>query len=201
MLTSPPRIHQLNRLSEGGIAGFELTSLGRWHRNRSTPPTFAGFAEYRQTVAKLPASKTPLLHFHCRSRLGELLPDALRLVFGDTLFYSLGGAIDQVLGFLEAQAGHFADSFDYIDLIGSDFFQDDGKFGLFLSRSRAWGCATTASHHDRGCCRCRHPQPFFQLLYQSRCVDQRKAYDLFFQLLEIRHGLGLHFPSVYFVIE
>ena len=61
-----------------------------------------------------------------------------------------GAAFDQVLGFLQAQAGDFANHLDDGDLLGSveSRFENDGEFGLggfwFRGCSRP-SCASTAS--------------------------------------------------------
>ena len=84
---------------------------------------------------QMPA-KHELLDFDCRACVGELLLDRLRLFLGHALFHVLGGAIHQVLGFFQAQAGDFTYRLDHIDLVGAGAGQDDGEFGLLFSRCR-----------------------------------------------------------------
>src|SRR5690606_32999202 len=72
----------------------------------------------------------------------ELLGVFLRHAFLDVL----RGAFDQVLGFLQAQAGDGADGLDDLDLLLAGRLQDDGELGLLLDGgSRASG----GSHGDR----------------------------------------------------
>ncbi len=78
-----------------------------------------------------------LLHFDNRTGIGELLLDGLGFFLGNALFNVLGGSVDQFLGFFQAQAGDFADGLDHVDLVGADFFEDDGEFGLLFRRSRS----------------------------------------------------------------
>src|SRR5215469_130207 len=58
----------------------------------------------------------PLLYFDRRARFGELLLDILGLFLRDAFFHRLGRAVDQILGFLQAQAGDFTNRFDDVDL-------------------------------------------------------------------------------------
>src|SRR4051812_9564151 len=63
----------------------------------------------------------------------ELLPDGLGLILGRVLLQRLGCAIDQVLGFLQAERSDFAYSLDGVDLVSAGILQDDLKFGLLLN--------------------------------------------------------------------
>ena len=72
----------------------------------------------------------------------------LGLVDADLDF--LGGAVDQVLGVLEAEAGDLADDLDDADLVGAAGLEDDGELRLLLGRGRsraaaAAGAAATAT--------------------------------------------------------
>ena len=58
-----------------------------------------------------------LLNFDHRSSVGELLLDGFRFFLGNAPFNLFRGAVDQILGFFQAQAGDFTDSLDYIDLV------------------------------------------------------------------------------------
>ena len=86
----------------------------------ASPPLSRPYLAER-TAGACPARR-PLLNFHGRSGIGELLPDVLRLFLGDTLFYRFRSAIDQVFSLLQAQAGHLAYSLDHVDFIGSHLF-------------------------------------------------------------------------------
>src|SRR5882724_9219416 len=78
-----------------------------------------------------PKTRIPkdLFHFDGSASIGKFLLDAFGLFLVDALFHGLRSAIHQVLGFLQTQTRDFADSLDYIDLIGTHRGQDDGKFG------------------------------------------------------------------------
>src|SRR2546423_11757935 len=58
-----------------------------------------------------------LLQLDGRALLFELLLELLGLVLLETLLDGLGGGLDQVLGFLEAQAGRRTDDLDDLDLL------------------------------------------------------------------------------------
>src|SRR6185437_15177597 len=61
-------------------------------------------------------SSTKLLDFDGCDAF-ELLLDRFRLVLGRTLLQRLGSAIDQVLGFLQAERGNLAYSLDGVDFV------------------------------------------------------------------------------------
>src|SRR5579872_285645 len=195
MLPPLPKLHQLDRSKPNNlrVAGDSLRLSAR-AEPAPTPPILR-LRPPRRTSLRIAArgsdaSQTPLLNLNSSASFRELLLNGLRFFLGDTFLDALGGAVDQILGFFQAEAGHFADSLDYIDLIGADVLQDDGKLGLFLGRSR---CRRTAAarHHHRSCCRGRNTELLFEPLYQSRRVKQRQIYDLIFQLLQVCHCLFL----------
>ena len=65
---------------------------------------------------------------------------------------ALGARLDEVLGFLEAEAGDLADDLDDVDLVGAGFLELDGELRLLLDR-RSGGAAAAAGPRDgdRGC--------------------------------------------------
>jgi len=67
-------------------------------------------------------AQMPLFHFNDSASLSKLLLDGLGLFLGNALFNVLRRSIHQLLGFLQAQAGDFADGLDHVDLVGADFF-------------------------------------------------------------------------------
>src|SRR6266540_1125152 len=68
-----------------------------------------------------------LLYFYSGPSVGELLLDRLGLVLADAFLDRLGSAVDQVLCFLQAEAGDFAYCFDDVDLIRADHRQNYRK--------------------------------------------------------------------------
>src|SRR6185312_12484585 len=91
--------------------------------------------------AAAPARARPLpaalLYFYSGAGVDELFLDGLGFFFIDAFFDGLGSAIDQILGFLETQAGNFAYRLDDVNLIRTRRGQNHGKFGLlFRRRSR-----------------------------------------------------------------
>jgi hypothetical protein len=49
--------------------------------------------------------------------------------------------LDEVLGFLQAERGHFANDLDDLDLLGARFLEDDVELGLLLDGGRS--CSAT----------------------------------------------------------
>src|SRR5271169_1096384 len=124
--------------------------------------------------------RLPLLDFDLGSGVFELLLDRGRLVLVDALFDSLGGAIHQVLGFLQAQAGDFADSLDHVDFVRADFGEDDGELRLLLGRAacRARARRSARHHHWRRSSR-RDSEGLFHFLDQVGSLEQRQTLDFF----------------------
>src|SRR5260221_14774626 len=67
------------------------------------------------------AARPLLLDLDLSADVLELLLDRCGLVLRDALFDRLGGALDEVLGFFEAERGDFADDLDDVDLVAADF--------------------------------------------------------------------------------
>ena len=72
----------------------------------------------------------------CASFL-ELGSDLLGLVLGDAFLEVLRSAIDEFLGFLQAQAGQSTDNLDDSDLVVAEAREVDVELGLLLSSSSA----------------------------------------------------------------
>src|SRR6478735_9405632 len=65
----------------------------------------------------------------------ELLLDRGGLVLRHAFLDRLGRALDEVLRFLQPEAGDFADDLDDIDLVAAHFGERRGELGLLLRRS------------------------------------------------------------------
>src|SRR6266404_6759517 len=74
----------------------------------------------------------------------ELLLDGRGLVLVHAFLDSLGCAINEVLGFFQAQARDFADRLNDVDLVAANVSEHDGKFRLLFRRCRAACCRATA---------------------------------------------------------
>src|SRR5580693_1016746 len=96
----------------------------------------------------------------------ELLRDRSRVVLRDVLLDGLGGAVDEILGFLEAETRDFADRLDGRDLVCAGILEDDGELGLNIDRARRRAGGSWSRR--RNCCRRRNAETLFELLDQSR---------------------------------
>src|SRR5271155_5320430 len=107
----------------------------------------------------------------------ELLADGFRVVLADVFLQGLRSSVDQVLGFLQAEGGDFADSLDGVDLVRAGILEDDGELGLLFGCCAS--CCTAAG--CRGCCNgcCRgDAEAALKLLDQLGCFEQAEANDL-----------------------
>src|SRR5216683_2038973 len=77
-----------------------------------------------------------LLDFDLCADFLELLLDGRGLFLGDAFLDRLGRALDEVLGFLEAERGDLADDLDDVDLVAAHFGERDGEVRLLFRRSR-----------------------------------------------------------------
>src|ERR1700729_582074 len=110
----------------------------------------------------------------------ELLLDRLGLVLGRAFFQRLGSAVDEVLGFLQAERSDFAYSLDGVDLVRAGILENDLEFGLLFCRRSSRSTAAAGNDH-RGRSRGRNAETLFELLYQCRRFKQAEANNLFFQ--------------------
>src|SRR5258707_1037523 len=88
----------------------------RYLTARSVPQVTARVGGYLRRVPGRCASSARLLDLDAGPSLFELGLDLGRLLLGDRLLDRLGGAVDQVLGLLETEAGQLADRLDDVDL-------------------------------------------------------------------------------------
>src|SRR3989441_12182365 len=63
-----------------------------------------------------------------------LFRSLLGLGLADFLLHRFGGAVNEVLGFLQTQPGEFADDLDDLDLLVADGFEDGVELRLLLHR-------------------------------------------------------------------
>src|SRR5205085_210299 len=88
-----------------------------------------------------------LLEFDGRALVFQGFLELLGFFLGEVLLDRLGGALHQVLGFLEAQARGGADFLDDLDLLVAGGLQNhvEGGLGFFNDSGGRGGCATTAT--------------------------------------------------------
>ncbi len=80
----------------------------------------------------------------------ELLDDGFGLALADALLDVGGGALDEVLGLLEAEGGDLADGLDDVDLVGSEVLEADGPLGLlFFFGGGGLGCGRRSTTGGR----------------------------------------------------
>src|SRR5690606_41704490 len=94
---------------------------------------------------------------------------------GHAFLDRLGSAVNEVLGFFQAQTGDFANGLDDADLVGADFSQDDVELGLFFSGgSGATGCG---SSDGDGSGSSRHTEFFFHVRDQFGQFEDGQVSD------------------------
>src|SRR5215831_10262974 len=72
------------------------------------------------------------LHFHRRALLFQLGFDRRGLVLRHAALDRARRAVDEVLGFLQAQAGDLADHLDDLDLLAAGVLEQDVELGLLF---------------------------------------------------------------------
>ena len=73
-----------------------------------------------------------LLQFNLGADLFELLLHGFGVCLGQAFLDRLGRAVDEVLGFLEAEGGDLPDDLDHVDLLFAGALEDHGELGLDL---------------------------------------------------------------------
>src|SRR5579885_179223 len=124
-----------------------------------------------------------LLKLDRAARLFELLLDLFGLGFADAFLDRLGGAVDQVLGLLEAESGQLAHHLDNLDLLVAGAGQHHREFILLDRRRR--GCAAACRR------RCRHrnrsgrrdAEFLLELLHQRRRIHQAQVLEIILNLV------------------
>src|SRR5262245_16981890 len=129
-----------------------------------------------------------LLELDSGAGVRELLLHFFSFILAHAFLNRFRSAIDEVLGFFQAEAGQFSYNLDNIDLIGSDRSQHDIEGVLLLDH---WsGCcagSTWSGHHDRrGGCR-RNPEFILERLDQFRGLEEAQFPNCVYQILNISH--------------
>lgn len=76
---------------------------------------------------------TGLLEFGGSASFNQLLDSGFSVSLGNAFLDVLGSAVNQVLGFLQTQAGDFTHGLDDADLVGASAGQDNVELGLLFS--------------------------------------------------------------------
>src|SRR5262245_54545537 len=119
-----------------------------------------------------------LLDVDSGSGFDKLFLDGFGFFLVDAFLDGLRSAVHQILGFLQAQAGDFADHLEDADLVGTRAGENNRELGLFFgSRSRRTTASNRSSRNRSS--GSRYTQLFFQQLDQLRRLEQRQALNLF----------------------
>ena len=121
------------------------------------------------------------------ANLFESSSDFLCVFLGDAFLDSLGGVVDDFLGFLEAEAGLLADDLDDLDLLGADVLQDDVELGLLF---RCFCGGGGACNCDCGR-RCGNAKLLFERLHELSKLENGHRFDISNQLFLIHDEILL----------
>src|SRR4051812_39087095 len=97
-----------------------------------------------------PAALMPLLHFDACALLLELRLHRGGFILRDAGLDRAWSAVDEILRFLESEAGQLAHNLDDLDLFRAGFLEADFELGLLFDCSG--GCCTCSA--SGGSCRC-----------------------------------------------
>ena len=132
-------------------------------------------------------SKSDLFDLAGCANLFESSSDFLCVFLGDAFLDSLGGVVDDFLGFLEAEAGLLADDLDDLDLLGADVLQDDVELGLLF---RCFCGGGGACNCDCGR-RCGNAKLLFERLHELSKLENGHRFDISNQLFLIHDEILL----------
>ena len=144
-------------------------------------------AKKRPAGAGRVMSKSDLFDLAGCANLFESSSDFLCVFLGDAFLDSLGGVVDDFLGFLEAEAGLLADDLDDLDLLGADVLQDDVELGLLF---RCFCGGGGACNCDCGR-RCGNAKLLFERLHELSKLENGHRFDISNQLFLIHDEILL----------
>src|SRR5690348_9607570 len=131
-------------------------------------------------------SKLRLLQVHLRASLFELGLDLVGFFLVDAFLDVLRRALDEVLGFLQAETGDGADFLDDLDLLVAGSRENNRELGLLFSRgSSAAASAGSRGNSDRG--RGRDAPLFFQVLCEYDGFEHGEAREVVDDFLQVSH--------------
>ena len=114
-------------------------TIGGHRRDRDTPRNDRTIA----TTASIYLIET------VRAGFFQFLLELLGVFLRDAFLDLARDAFDQVLGFLQAQAGRAADDLDHADLLVAEAFQDDVELGLLFGRGSRSAAAAAGRPSSR----------------------------------------------------
>ena len=109
----------------------------------------------------------------CASFL-EFGSDLLGLVLGDAFLEVLRSAIDEFLGFLQAQAGQSTDNLDDSNLVGASSLQNDVELSLLFLSGSSTGSGSSDSSGSGG-----NAEFLFQSMNQLSQLKNGEGLNLF----------------------
>src|SRR5690606_16554126 len=113
-----------------------------------------------------------LLNFCFSTCVGQFLLDLLSLLLGDGLLNRLRCALDQLLGFLQAQASDATHGLNHANLIVAKRLQDNVELGLLSSSGSTGTIATARSCSDNNTATRRLDSvDFLQVIRQCLCLE------------------------------
>src|SRR5690606_42013772 len=101
----------------------------------------------------------------------ELLLDVLCLFLANAFLHVLRGALDEFLGFLEAESRDLAHDLDRVALVRAGVRQDHVELRLLLGSGRSGAAGSTRSGRDGDRRRADAP-PRLELLYELADLDE-----------------------------
>ena len=176
----------------GQLAIREASVESRWDDGYSTPPagrvkacrtactTIAGGRIPAGDPAPVPGRRRPSCYLTSTVAPAafELGLGLLGVLLGDLLEDRLGGAVDQVLGLLEAEAGERAHLLDDLDLLVAGAGEDDVELVLLLLGGRGLGRRRRRRRAGRGHGGGRgDAEPLLELLEQLGQLEHGHAGD------------------------
>src|SRR3569833_4104721 len=125
-----------------------------------------------------------LLQLDLGAGVFELLLDLGSFVLRHVSLHFLGSAFDQVLGFLEAQAGDRTHFLDHVDLLVAGVGENDRELGLLGGGGSATSRSGGGNGHRRGG---GNAPLFFQQLGQVGGFQNGQGGQVFNELFDLRH--------------
>ena len=131
----------------------------------------------------LPPAIARLLNVDLSAGVFKLLLEVSSFSLGNSFLNMLRSAFNEVLSFLQAEAGDSADFLDDVDLVGASVNQDNVELGLFFFRSSSSSTAASSSNCYRSSSR-NAPLLFEQLGKLSSFQNGQRG-EVFYDLCEI----------------